>query len=129
MKTQDTRYTGITGIKICNSMPGRWQHIDTNDGAERAVGMTYQSKAMLMVDHTDYLLRAGWLKLAIKLPEPQLETSVKLGCYGWSMEDIEVNIKVYGESKTEAVAIFEKAIEDEFGGRVTIEPQVQPSLV
>lgn len=124
MKSLQTRYTTQTGIIVGAGMPGRWQHFDTSDGRERGVGPLYSSKAELMRDHTDYLLRAGWLRLTIQMPEPQLDVSVKYGCYAWAMEDIEVGIKVYGCTKAEAIAVFETAIADEFGGRVTIEQHV-----
>ena len=124
-----TRYTEKTGIQIATVISKQWQHVDTNDGALRCVGPVYGSKAQLMEDHTDYLIRGGWLKLAIRLPEPVLEVAVGFGCYAWAMEDVEVRIKVYGNTKAEAIKIFRAAIADEFFGRVTIEDQTQLALV
>ena len=57
-----TRYTGQTGIGYKLFGLRHWQHIDTNDGEHRAVGPIYPSKEYLLLDHVDYLRRAGWMK-------------------------------------------------------------------
>ena len=57
----ETRYTRQTGICIKHYGPGHWQHVDTNDGHPRQVGPIYKTKAELLADHENYLIRSGWM--------------------------------------------------------------------
>ena len=66
-----TRHTDATGITIgahpvYNPTKKRnvtaWGHFDCNDGHPRHVGPWYYSKAEILADHENYLVRAGWLK-------------------------------------------------------------------
>jgi hypothetical protein len=118
-----TRYTAITGVQIARVMPGDWRHVDMNDGPEslgRVVGPSYKTRGDLYRSHVDYLLRAGWLRLSIDMPEPRFVASATCGAYAWAMENDEVGIKIYAPSKKEAYQQFADAIEEEFNGRVTI---------
>lgn len=55
--------TSETGIAYMRHIDG-WQHIDTNDGRNAQVGPIYKTKAEMMSDHNDYLVRAGWMREA-----------------------------------------------------------------
>lgn len=121
MNLLNTPYTASTGVAIACVTPKVWRHIDTNDGGVRPVGGTYTSRKEIMGDHVSYLLKSGWLRLTIPLPTPVLKVSVHFGAYAWRMEDMQVGILIFGNSKVEAIALFKKAVADEYEGRVTID--------
>ena len=56
-----TRFSEETGITY-GEEAGGWTHYDNNDGHKRAVGAKYCTKAALLADHENYLIRAGWMK-------------------------------------------------------------------
>ena len=131
MPLQNTPYSARSGIKIFKFAANNWRHIDTNDADKndsdlpykRQVGPTYSSKQDLLSDHVPYLLRAGWLKLEIDLPIPEFGTakiSPRSTAYGWAMEDNVIGLRVYGNTKNQAIDSFKKAVVGEYGNAVTI---------
>lgn len=140
MHLQNTPYSARSGIKIFKFDSNLWRHVTTHDADNHdpdlpykgQVGPAYTSKKDLLADHVPYLLRAGWLKLVIDLPEPKFTTAAvapNLTVYGWAMEDNVIGIRVYGESKIEVISIFKDAVEREYGNAVTIkEPEKKRHL-
>lgn len=57
-----TRFSDQTGIHIQHAPNLGWFHVDTNDERMAKVGPWYESKAEILADHENYLLRAGWLR-------------------------------------------------------------------
>lgn len=59
-----TRHSDATGIFYRHFAPiGHkpfWQHVDMNDKRGAQVGPHYKTKEALLLDHDDYLVRAGW---------------------------------------------------------------------
>lgn len=63
-----TRFSDQTGVYITYHKGVGWRHYDCNDGfpkdgnLHRFVGPIYETKAELLADHENYLIRAGWMK-------------------------------------------------------------------
>ena len=66
METRFTDQTGIVVHKIdaynvtLKKNVKAWGHFDTSDGRLSHVGPWYKTKEELLLDHEDYLRRAGW---------------------------------------------------------------------
>ena len=64
MDMRDSEYTNKTGVRYARFQAGSrvfWRHVDCNDRRQSPVGPLYSTKRDLMLDHHDYLCRAGWL--------------------------------------------------------------------
>lgn len=58
-----TQYTNETGVVLKYVRGSGWGHFDINDKGRCAhVGPWYGSFTEILMNHKDYLVRAGWLR-------------------------------------------------------------------